>query len=431
MTQPKTLEGRVLSDPRVKAVRTQLANNGFSEEELVRLSAEYFGAMQAGISPAPASIRNKFAWLAIKLSFSKVRVQGLEEIVETLKIGKVALVSSHFSYADVGVLPYVFAQHSIGNVYYEGGQNVVSIPVIRQIAAALFRSIGTVLIKRGPELRKEKEKSLIYGAVLQAYISQLLRQGNNVLNFAGRGRHRTGGLQPVDLAVSPSIIQDAEYVVPVAITYSHVPEDMLFASETVNGQKPGSNKGKRNGKGSSIMAAFRLIRFDRGYGDVYVTFGKPIQMSPYADQLYAANANPKLVERGLHNDLTAAVKGLVTMTPNSALAATVLRLHDSGKSSIGLSELTMQMESMVAEAEELGVLVSPDLRSGSEKPQKSLCRSISYFVKQGALTASDNFFTLRVRDPRLLHFYANNINPTMKQMASAGKAAAAQHAAQQ
>ncbi len=422
MVSLANLEARVLSGTMVSAAREKLLNKGFSAEQVDTLLLKYYQGMKANFDPFMCWVRDKAAWLAITASFTNVHVTGLENVVETLKAGKVALVSSHFSYADVGILPYVFAQGHISNVFYEGGENVVSVPVLRPIVERFFSGIGLIQVKRGAALVREREKSHLYVAVLQAYISELLRQGNNVLNFAGRGRYRTGELQPVNLAVSSSIIQDAEWVVPVAVTYSIIPEASHFAqSLELNPQHQDGITGRRvvrkavSERGGAISEALSLIRLNRGYGDVYVVFGSPIATSQYARQF--SSDDPRMVENRFHSDLTATIKELVTMTPNSALAAALMRLSKLNPQNgcFQLSQLLSTISHTIDQARAHRVLVAPQLQ---ESYGQGISASINYMTDMGALKKSRDGHEILVRDARLLRFYANTIAPTLAHMAN-------------
>ncbi len=422
MASLANLEDRILDDPRVNAAKEELLNKGFSAEQVNTLLLRYYQGMKANLDPFMCWVRDKTASFAITASFSNVHVTGLEKVIEILKAGRVALVSSHFSYADVGILPYVFAQNNISNVFYEGGENVVSVPVLHPIVERFFRGTGLVQVKRGAALVREKEKGHLYVAVLQAYISELLRQGNNVLNFAGRGRHRTGELQPVDLAVSSSIIQDAEWVVPVAVTYNIIPEGRHFAqSLELNPQRQAGIIRRRvvrravSRRGGTISEALSLIRLDRGYGDVYVVFGSPIATSQYAGQF--SSGDKGMVVEKFHSDLTAAIKGIVTMTPNSALAATLMRLSKPENEYFPLSQLLTATSHTIDQAQAHAVQVASRLQE-YDHGISGISASINYMTGMGALKRSRDGREISVRDAQLLQLYANTIIPTLTHMAN-------------
>lgn len=404
------LEARVLSDTRVNAAKEGLLSKGLPAEQLDIFLLRYYHGMKANLDPFACWLRDKVAWLAITASFSNVHVTGLEKVAEILKEGKVALISSHFSYADVGIVPFVFARHGIDNVFYEGGENVVAVPVVGAAADLFFTNAGLIKIKRGTDIIREREKGFLYVAALQAYVSQLLLHGYNVLNFAGKGSHKTGRLEPVDLLVSPSIIQNAHYVVPMAVTYTVVPEDRVFArafasagdgNGKVNGQKAGTKS-----RGRSILDAFALVRLGHGYGDVYVVFGKPIPTEAYAAMLQAGNGSRRRVESIFHSDLTEAVKRLVTLTPNNAVAAALLKHQTTS-----WFDVAAYASSLVQKAQQAGVHIAKPLTTLDS--DEALHQAFDYFARKGAVQKTTGDYNYRIKDASLIAFYANTITATL------------------
>jgi glycerol-3-phosphate O-acyltransferase len=413
MAEVSGLETVILNDKRVtseikRLSRTTEKPNGFlarslqyalnlvhrrsSEEKLMQLARNYFARMRSAIEPGSVKLTGALAEFAVTQSFSEVHVQGIAEIVETLQKGKVAFYSAHFSYYDVGVLPYVFAQHGVSNVYYIGGENVTRIPVLGLIFGPLLRNSGLIQIQRD----LKGKKLLLSRAVLQAYAAYLMQNGFAIHNNAGGGRNRHE-VEPVRASVSGAVVTDAESVFPMSIVYDIFPEDREFALQPKRGSRSVLDP---------LLKLVQTLLNKEPYGDVYIAFGKPVSRDKYAAR-YNAEENGSLVVKEFEAEVTKAIIRTVTITPTSLLAA-LLDAH--GTKALIIDDMQAAAEQMLTELASAGSNVAPNLKAD---PKAALAYAASKLEKRGALYFDGT--ECIIREPKLIRFYAEKAIPTLRE----------------
>ena len=137
---------------------------------------------------------------------------------------------------------------------YAAGKVLMSSPT----RSWLLKSMGAYAVDR------QRTRNILYLECLRTYSTQLLEAGIPILVFPEGTRSRSGRLLPVKTGLLSTAVEAFQntgreiIVVPIALSYETIPEDVLFSDE---------------GKGVRINDYFL------GRGRVFMDFGEPIHVS--------------------------------------------------------------------------------------------------------------------------------------------------------
>lgn len=182
---------------------------------------------------------------------------------------EIIYVPCHRSHMDYLLLTYV--------IYHEG-------LVTPHIAAGInlnFWPVGGILRRGGAFfLRRSFAGNKLYSAVFREYLELLFNKGYSVKYYPEGGRSRTGRLLPPKTGMLAMTMQALlkginrpVSIVPVYIGYEHVMEVASYLKEL-----NGTHKKKE-----SFFGVFSAIRKLKNYGNGFVNFGEPINLSSYLD----------------------------------------------------------------------------------------------------------------------------------------------------
>ncbi|MGY0627590.1 MAG: glycerol-3-phosphate 1-O-acyltransferase PlsB, partial [Paraglaciecola chathamensis] len=183
---------------------------------------------------------------------------------------EIIYVPCHRSHMDYLLLTYV--------IYHEG-------LVTPHIAAGInlnFWPIGGILRKCGAFfLRRSFAGNKLYTAVFREYLELLFNKGYSVKYYPEGGRSRTGRLLPPKTGMLAMTLQGLikginrpVSIVPVYIGYEHVMEVSSYLKEL-----KGTDKKKE-----SFFQVFSAVRKLKNYGNGFLNFGDPINLSNFLDQ---------------------------------------------------------------------------------------------------------------------------------------------------
>lgn len=432
MVNLANLEQAVLESPEVKAALLNI-EDGKTRKKAAAAAEDYLRKIKPNKTPEVIAISKWLSSVYVSYPFSNVIVSGLEKVIGEMRSGGVALFSSHFSLLELAVIFDLFAKQNLDNVYYVGGINLASTPIIGpMLIDPLLRNSGVVLIER--EAEYERKLKLLLGAVVEATMGYLFDAGNNVVSFIGDGRHKNGKVGHLKSAVARSALNHARMVATSGETYDIVPEGKDFAAkyikmkalagaatdvkaaadaeeELLDGAELKS-PGKK-GRGSTLFDGFGRFRVDGGYGTAYVAFGYPTQMG----QHYTGEEISSRQLRSFRNEIRAGVLRNITVTPVNLLSATLVA------KGVNLRELTFTpkqvaelAEAPLAEAYDAGAHVSGRLKQDLDA---AFYFAASKLAETGALeitsTSSDAPNTaFKIREPWQQQFYANTITQTLE-----------------
>lgn len=423
----RSLEETILKSPQVQSAIGRLANGELGNmERLAAKALAYLSGIMADPSPRSIKRYTSIAHAVSGYSFEDIKCTGLEGNAAALKKGGVALLATHFSYLDIFTVPHVLDNADL-YTHIIAGKNIANIPVIGYPLGKFLRGAGAIFVKRdmskGDEESTRKE-GMLYRVVLQAYISHLHSQEQNVLIFGSggktSGRYKTGKIEPISLSALLAFMA-ADKLLPVSTTYEIIADDNALVSLAEMREKAQAAKRsfvasvrRKMSRPPSFLQPLRLALLDRimngPYGTVHVRFGEPLETAAYVDQQDVRNGimPPSETIKRLRYDLLQRQLELMTLTPVNALA---VLLSSRGTDSFRVEDLVQPGRELVQRANDSGVCLSDKLLDMSI--EDALSHAITALAQRGCVKEqTDRAFS--VTKPRLVTYYANTISPTLK-----------------
>ena len=436
MTTLANLEQTVLESPEVKSALRNIEDKGEKEAALAA-AAEYVKKIKPNKVPQVMAFSKWLSSIYVSHAFSNVETRGLEKVIEELRGGGVALFSSHFSMLEIAVIFDLFAKQQLDNVFYVGGINLAGTPVLGpMLIDPLLRNSGAVLIERSAEYGTKLR--VVMGAVVEASMGYLLDEQNNVVNFIGDGRHKTGTVGNLKSAVAKSAARHAKSVMAFAVGYDVVPEDRHFAEnyvqiedgrndkaavDTEEGVSNGADlrpRGKK-GKGSTLFDGLAKLRMDGGYGTVHVAFDYPIHAVDHPEDARQYRTGKEVSHRQLRefrDAMRIRVVRNITVTPVNVLCAMIVAhgLNRAGTifTPVQIAELSKEplRETCDSGAQVSERLTTQDLAEAFYFAATKLAERGAVEVHSEAAKAPGTEF--RIIEPRLHKYYSNTITPTLQ-----------------
>ncbi len=199
--------------------------------------------------------------------YAGISVYNIDRVREIALTHQLVYVPCHRSHVDYLLLSYVIYNENLAIPYIAAGNNL-NIPFIGRI----LRGGGAFFIRRS------FKDNLLYGAVMRAYLRELVAMGVPLEYFVEGGRSRTGRmLKPkygmLGMTVEGYIKTRARPLafVPVYIGYEKLIEGRAYLGELYGGKK------KRESTLGALTAIFRLKGH---FGQVTASFGEPIELDP-------------------------------------------------------------------------------------------------------------------------------------------------------
>ena len=215
-----------------------------------------------------------------------IDTEKLNEIRELSKTHRLVFIPSHKSHIDYLVLSILLFQNGVLPPHIAAGENLNFFPI-----GGILRRGGAFFIKRS--FRGEQ----LYSTCIKHYISKILHEGFPLEFFIEGGRSRTGQILQPKFGILRMIAQAIEadpklpvIIIPCAITYEKVIEDMAYKNE-----QDGAIKQRENI--TNLIKTTKLLISK--YGQIYVSFAPPIDLNE------ALHISPDATEAGLSDaDMT-------------------------------------------------------------------------------------------------------------------------------
>ncbi|MDX1706131.1 glycerol-3-phosphate 1-O-acyltransferase PlsB [Pseudidiomarina sp.] len=255
-----------------KAIRDEARSKKISEEQARKTAHKYLDEIAASYSETLVRMLDRFmGWLWSRI-YNGIHVEGGERIRALAQAGhEVIYVPCHRSHMDYLLLSYVIYKEGLVPPHIAAGVNLDFFP-----AGPLFRRGGAFFIRRSFKGNK------LYSAVFREYLNRLFQKGYPVEYFTEGGRSRTGRLLPPKTGMVAMTVQGMlrgqqrpVSIVPVYLGYEHVMEVNTYLKEL---------KGKSKEK-ESVFKVLTSLRHLRNFGEGYVTFGQPINLTKALDRL--------------------------------------------------------------------------------------------------------------------------------------------------
>ncbi|MBQ8035424.1 MAG: 1-acyl-sn-glycerol-3-phosphate acyltransferase [Proteobacteria bacterium] len=243
--------------------------------------------------------------------------EKLNEIRELSKTHRLVFIPSHKSHIDYLVLSILLFQNGVLPPHIAAGENLNFFPV-----GSILRRGGAFFIKRS--FRGQQ----LYAACVKHYIDKILHEGYPVEFFIEGGRSRTGQVLQPKSGILRMIAQAIEadpklpvLIIPCAITYEKVIEDMAYKNE-----QDGAVKQRENI--TNLIKTTKLLISK--YGQIYVSFAQPIDFNK-ALHLDPASENAGISEADMTKyidemaiELMSRINRASTITTSSLLSCAIL-----------------------------------------------------------------------------------------------------------
>jgi glycerol-3-phosphate O-acyltransferase len=273
LSHRRLLLDAVLGSPLVTAEVQRSA--GQSERAAARVRARarrYAKEIAADYSyPTVRVLERLLTWLWNRL-YDGVDVRHMEEIGRLAVGAEIVYVPSHRSHIDYLLLAYVVYRQGLAPPHTAAGANL-NLPVI----GPTLRRAG------GFFLRRSFKGDPLYGAVFRAYFQLILARGFPVEYFVEGTRSRTGRLLKPKLGLLAMTVQSflADHSRPLVFVPVYFGYEKLLEGQTFLGELRGAHK-----KQESLGGFFRsLTALRQRFGRVHVSFGKPIELASFLDDV--------------------------------------------------------------------------------------------------------------------------------------------------
>lgn len=266
----------IMASPGVKdEVDRQASQNGESPHEVrdrARRYADEIAADHSGI--ALGFMRRVLSWLWTRI-YDGVNIEHLARLRQAARDNReIVYLPSHRSHMDYLLLSYILHREGLALPQIAAGVNLNFWPV-----GGLLRRCGAFY------LRRSFNGNQLYAAVFRAYVESLIDRGQPMKFYPEGGRSRTGRLLApkaglLEMVVSSTLGAHADKpvsVVPVYIGYDRVMEVNGYFAEL-----RGTKVKEGESLGDLIRGSRRALK--RRYGNVYVSFGEPIELQSFSDR---------------------------------------------------------------------------------------------------------------------------------------------------
>ena len=351
------LREEVIRSPKLQKIITDMAGEGEAERQVITTRAL---AMLREMEAAPdmgavTAIKPAFQTAMARMySAMEVDEEGLARVRTAMKDGSIVLLPSHKSHLDYMLLTHVFLTHHLQLPLIAAGDNLNFFPL-----GALFRRAGAFFIRRSFGTDR------LYGAVVDAYVRRLIKDGWTLEFFLEGGRSRTGKLLSPKVGLL-SLVVDAAlgverpvYFVPISIGYERVVEEKAFVSELTGGEKRPEDM--RGLLASANAIAQRYGRLNIQFGEILTLPGVLREIDPQGKLGGDAKLTPAkrraLVTRLAYRAMNE-INRVTAVTPG-ALVATALLTH--GRRGLPHADLERACVRIAAILRRFGARFAPSL----------------------------------------------------------------------
>jgi glycerol-3-phosphate O-acyltransferase len=309
------------------------------------------------LQATPTTSTQKGLELALDWALNRI-YQGIEHdpddiarLRQAAREGSLILLPSHKSHIDYLILSYVFNEQNLPLPRIAAGDNLNFLPV-----GPILRRGGAFFIRRS--FRGDR----LYGAVVDAYVRRLIRDGSPIELFLEGTRSRSGkllepkfGLLNMIVDASLALPQRQVYFVPVSIGYERVIEARAYEHELRGGEKP-----KEDAAGLLKTPELLLHR----YGRINLQVGQILTLQDTIQELgieATSDIRPakrRTIVTRLGNRVMDEINRVTSVTPG---AVTALALLSHAERQISHGDLVGRCQHLLNVCVEVGARVSPTL----------------------------------------------------------------------
>ena len=381
------MRSEIIKSPRLQGIIRDLAGEG-EKERLVLASRAYGMLRELESQPEAGVIRALDVALdtIINRIYDGVEVdqEGLERVRDAAKRGTLVLLPSHKSHLDYLMLSFVFYHANLQLPLIAAGDNLSFFP------------LGLVLRRGGAFfIRRSFSGDRLYGAVVDAYVRRLIREGYSIEFFLEGGRSRTGKLLPPKLGLLNMVVEAALAVpnkelffVPVSIGYDRLVEGSSYVRELTGGEKH-----EEDARG--LLKTTGVLR--GRYGRLNIQFGEILSLRDIR-----ANGEPATTGEGeraalhpakrralvtrLAHRVMAEINSATAVTPGAVVATALLNHPHRG---ISHGELTSMCDRLTKVLKGLGARISHALLDArGELREEAIRDAAQLFIDADTLVAT-------------------------------------------
>ena len=382
------LRDQVLRSPRLQKVIRDMAGEGSAEQRVLGYRAlSMLRELEAEVDPNAVRALDALIDQTVARMYTGFEIDepGLDRVRQAAKDGTLVLLPSHKSHVDYIILSRVFHRANMPIPLVAAGDNLSFFP------------LGPVLRRAGAFfIRRSFKGDRLYGAVVDAYMRRLLKDGWPLEFFLEGGRSRTGKLLPPKLGLL-SIVVDAVlgaeaqgpgeshgrkvWFCPISIGYERLVEEKSYVHELSGGEK----------KKEDVGGLFRAAESALGrYGRLNVQFGELLTLDGVLRELGETKRpltparRRALVTRLAYRAMNE-INRVTAVTP-SALVASALLTH--AKRGLPHAELVTACERLARILHGEGARFTPTLvapSSGASGTADAESRSSPVVLRSGAI----------------------------------------------
>ncbi|MBS2019440.1 MAG: 1-acyl-sn-glycerol-3-phosphate acyltransferase [Deltaproteobacteria bacterium] len=358
------LRDQVVRSPRLQKVIREMAGEGVAERRVLGYRAvAMLKELEAQVDTNAVRALDALFDQSVARMYSGFEIdeEGLARVRAASKDGTLVLLPSHKSHVDYIILSRLFFRANMPVPLVAAGDNLSFFP------------LGPVLRRAGAFfIRRSFKGDRLYGAVVDAYMRRLLKDGWPLEFFLEGGRSRTGKLLPPKLGLL-SIVVDAVlgaessaegagrkvYFCPISIGYERLVEEKSYVRELTGGEKQKEDVGGLLRAAESAMGR---------YGRLNVQFGELLTLDGVLSELGESKtpltpARRRALVTRLAFRVMNEINRVTAVTP-SALVAAALLTH--GKRGLPHGELVDACDRLARILRGEGARFSPSLLLGGD-----------------------------------------------------------------
>ena len=369
------LRDQVVRSPRLQKVIRDMAGEGVSERRVLGFRAvSMLKELEAEVDTNAVRALDAVFDQTVARMYSgfEIEEEGLARLRTASKDGTLVLLPSHKSHVDYIILTRLFFHANMPVPLVAAGDNLAFFPL-----GPILRRAGAFFIRRS------FKGDRLYGAVVDAYMRRLVKDGWPLEFFLEGGRSRTGKLLPPKLGLL-SIVVDAVlgaesnaegagrkvYFCPISIGYERLVEEKSYVRELTGGEKRKEDVGGLFRAAESAMG--RYGRLNVQFGELLTLDGVRSELGETTTPLTPARRRA-LVTRLAYRAMNE-INRVTAVTP-SALVATALLTH--GKRGIPHADLVDACERLARILRGEGARFAPSLVLGGQGPDRHELRHVA------------------------------------------------------
>lgn len=267
LSHRRTLMDQVLASPEVKKAITEAAlKKGLTSTQAEKQATVAIDAIVADFSPSTARILNHLIHFLLHRLFSRINLQGLDQIQQIALTHNLVYLPCHRSHLDYILLSWLLYRHGLMVPHVAAGDNL-NIPVI----GGILRRGGAIF------MRRSFKDDPLYAVIFRQYLTLMLHRGHSIEYFIEGGRSRSGrlltakaGLLKMTLEAWWQAPEKPLALIPVSISYDRLVESQSYQKELSGGAKSKENL-------LDTLKSLRIL-FQR-YGEVSISFGETLKLT--------------------------------------------------------------------------------------------------------------------------------------------------------